>query len=106
MARLFQKIEAAVEAVGAAHQLKLKPATSPAYPAHVDAVDPNRLRMILNQRTLPRTPDLPDLTQEVLTYLDEHPDLEVPGLPPAPPNTPPPTVPPPPPPEIRVAPNQ
>jgi Skp family chaperone for outer membrane proteins len=94
MAVLFQRIELAVTAVGKEHGLDLAPANTPAYPAHYDATDMNRLRAILNRRVLARPAKAPDLTEEVIKYLDSHPNLAVPGLPDPPAGTPEPTLPP------------
>jgi len=94
MAELYQKIEAAVTAVAATHGLMLTAPAQPAYPAHYDAMDVDHLRALLNKRLIVRVANAPDLTREVITYLDAHPDLKVPGLPAPPPGTSVPVIPP------------
>jgi hypothetical protein len=93
MAEQFQRMEAAIQEVGKTHGLSLPPASKPAYPPHVDAVDQNQIRALVLRRFLPRPKDAADLTQEVLKYLDDHPDISVAGLPDAPPGTPAPVIP-------------
>jgi RNA polymerase sigma factor (sigma-70 family) len=84
MVTLFQKIEVAVTAVGATHGLSLPPAAQPPYPARVDAVSVDQLRALVPRRVLPRPAGAPDLSDEVLAYLNAHPEIHVPGIAPAP----------------------
>jgi RNA polymerase sigma factor (sigma-70 family) len=72
MIECFREIEAAVAKVAAAQGVHLPP--PPPYPANMDQMNSDQLRQhLITRRFLPRPPGAPDLTDAVLTLLNQRP---------------------------------
>lgn len=71
MVNLFEKIEAAVEAVAKQHGLELVLAQhATELPADLDEISIDQVRAIINQRNVLYASEAVDLTEEVLAHLD------------------------------------